>query len=306
MVSSIVDERVLSVSSFRTLLDEETRRLNSLCTHWGDILENDTDARITDSIKGDIRSVVGQAKLVISERFHQFSGLVDNCQFNRGEKKTTQMDLRGFWEMIYCQVEDVNQKFMALEKQKQSNWEQEDEMKKTSTTILTTTSRKRTCQGQSQASYKATASSGLKALIAAKRKKVSKSVDESKFPDTVTKRDRECGETSENPSSPEKTFDGGFFKIKSPFPQLSQVSSSRITRSAGCFRSMRRTEVSESAKRMSGLVSPFVSQLARRSLITGNVSVRKSSLFDEMDEEEKDDTNKENFSKEFWHFKKYC
>ena len=187
--------------------------------------------------------------------------------------------------MIYCQVEDVNQKFMALEKQKQSNWEQEDEMKKTSTTTLITTSRKRTGQGQSQASYKATASSGLKALIAAKRKKVSKSVDESKFPDTVTKRDRECGETSENPSSPEKTFDGGFFKIKSPFPQVPQVSPSRITRSAGqitthnvmpscniflgCFRSVRRTEVSESAKRMSGLVSPFVSQLARRSLITG-------------------------------------
>ena len=38
---------------------------------------------------------------------------------------------------------------------------------------------------------------------------------------------------------------------------------------SGCFRTVRRTEVSESAKRMSGLVSPFVSQLARRSLNIG-------------------------------------
>ena len=64
----------------------------------------------------------------MSERFHQFSGLVDNCEFDRGEKKTTTMDLRGFWEMIYYQVEDVNQKFEALEKQRQSNWIQEEEL----------------------------------------------------------------------------------------------------------------------------------------------------------------------------------
>ena len=37
-----------------------------------------------------------------------------------------------------------------------------------------------------------------------------------------------------------------------------------------------------------------------------NESVRKSSLFDDMDEVENDETNKENHSNEFWHFKKYC
>ena len=38
------------------------------------------------------------------ERFSQFSGLVDNCEFKQGEKETTFMDLKGFWEMIYFQV----------------------------------------------------------------------------------------------------------------------------------------------------------------------------------------------------------
>ena len=225
--------------------------------------------------------MVGQAKLVMSERFHQFSGLVDNCEFDRGEKKTTTMDLRGFWEMIYYQVEDVNQKFEALEKQRQSNWIQEEELdnlKSSTPTHAATTSRKRS--SKSQVTTKATASSGLKALIAAKRKKVPKD----DVPEIVV---QESDKASEDPCSPEKTFDGGFFKIKSPFPQLTQVSPSRITRSAGqttylttppgyhakflsgCFRTVRRTEVTDSAKRMSGLVSPFVSQLARRSLNIG-------------------------------------
>ena len=51
-----------------------------------------------------MRSVIGQGRLVMAERFAQFSGLVDNCEFKQGEKETTCMDLKGFWEMIYFQV----------------------------------------------------------------------------------------------------------------------------------------------------------------------------------------------------------
>ena len=51
-----------------------------------------------------MRSVIGQGRLVMAERFVQFGGLVDNCEFEQGEKKTTCMDLKGFWEMIYFQV----------------------------------------------------------------------------------------------------------------------------------------------------------------------------------------------------------
>ena len=48
--------------------------------------------------------MIGQGRLVMAERFNQFSGLVDNCEFKQGEKETTCMDLKGFWEMIYFQV----------------------------------------------------------------------------------------------------------------------------------------------------------------------------------------------------------
>ena len=42
--------------------------------------------------------------LLMNERFKQFNGLVDNCEFKRGEKETTVTDLQGFWDMIYFQV----------------------------------------------------------------------------------------------------------------------------------------------------------------------------------------------------------
>lgn len=51
-----------------------------------------------------IRTAVGQTRLLMGERFKQFEGLVDNCEFKRGEKETTCTDLDGFWDMINFQV----------------------------------------------------------------------------------------------------------------------------------------------------------------------------------------------------------
>lgn len=59
----------------------------------------------TNIVQGQIRTVIGQAQLIISQRFKQFSGLVDNCEFKLGEKETTCTDLQGFWDMIYFQVQ---------------------------------------------------------------------------------------------------------------------------------------------------------------------------------------------------------
>ena len=53
--------------------------------------------------------------------------------------------------------------------------------------------------------------------------------------------------------------------------------------------------MTESAKRVSGLISPYVCQIAKRAVNTERLSpVRRSSLFDEdFDEEEDDDMNKD-------------
>jgi len=55
-------------------------------------------------VGGCIRTVIGQAELLMAERFKQFAGLVDNCEFGTGQKEVTTDDLQGFWDMIYFQV----------------------------------------------------------------------------------------------------------------------------------------------------------------------------------------------------------
>lgn len=49
-------------------------------------------------------TAVGQTRLLMKERFGQFSGLVDDCELGRGEKITTCTDLQGFWDMVFYQV----------------------------------------------------------------------------------------------------------------------------------------------------------------------------------------------------------
>lgn len=101
-----------------------------------------------------MRTAVGQARLLMKERFKQFGGLVDDCEFARGEKITTCTDLQGFWDMVYFQVggrwprgcflrwrthrgqgfilsplswqvEDVNKKFEALKDAESRGWAEE-------------------------------------------------------------------------------------------------------------------------------------------------------------------------------------
>ncbi|CAN7984842.1 unnamed protein product [Ixodes hexagonus] len=110
----------LTVSYFRGLLEGETKRLLGLCERWDGVLES--TAEINDEAQGSIRTTTGQARLLMNQRFAQFSGLVDNCEKRTGEKEITCEDLQGFWEMVYFQVEDVNKKFDSLAKLQESNW----------------------------------------------------------------------------------------------------------------------------------------------------------------------------------------
>lgn len=119
---------VQSVDRFRSIVEYESKTLESLCEKWSEILEETTshshdsnegggnvDELDPEELFGSIRSTIGQAKLLMSQRFKQFSQLIDNCEFNTGQHPTRLDDLAGFWEMISYQVEDVQQKFKHLD-----------------------------------------------------------------------------------------------------------------------------------------------------------------------------------------------
>ncbi|XP_075557015.1 disks large-associated protein 5-like [Dermacentor variabilis] len=111
----------LAPAHFRGLVEEETKRLTSMCRYWETVAASEPD--VSEDAQGYIRSATGQAKLLITERFAQFTGLIHICENNVGEKKTTCEDLQGFWDMVYLQVEDVQKKFDQLTKMQENAWQ---------------------------------------------------------------------------------------------------------------------------------------------------------------------------------------
>ncbi|KAG2464117.1 CCG2 protein, partial [Polypterus senegalus] len=115
------EETLHDVLYFRRVIQQETDRLTHLCVCWECKTEGDG---IPEEVGDQIRTTVGQARLLMVERFKQFAGLVDNCEFKRGEKETTCTDLEGFWDMVYYQVEDVSKKFSHLSKLEENGWKE--------------------------------------------------------------------------------------------------------------------------------------------------------------------------------------
>uniref|UniRef100_A0A4W4FAZ5 Discs, large (Drosophila) homolog-associated protein 5 n=2 Tax=Electrophorus electricus TaxID=8005 RepID=A0A4W4FAZ5_ELEEL len=110
------------VSYFRAVMASETERLTGLSELWETRFD---DSSVPEEMRDQMRTAVGQARLLMKERFGQFRGLVDDCDLGRGEKITTCSDLQGFWDMVYFQVEDVNKKFNALKEAESRGWHEE-------------------------------------------------------------------------------------------------------------------------------------------------------------------------------------
>jgi len=299
--SESVEEDEKNVGYFRNLLLKETERLSDLGTTW----ENEISAsnNIDEETEGSIRSVVGQARLIMKERFSQFSGLVDNCEFKRGEKETTLTDLTGFWEMIYIQVEDVDKKFALLEKLKSNDWVTPETVK---------VEKKKKVVKSRSTSAKSKASSGVKEMIAAKRKAMSEKTKDSveivaeeteppkleektettketrraTVKEMIAKKRAELANKKKNSSTDDenvKTFDGGFFKLKSPVvtPSISERSSSKKTASRSSGDKLRRSVLTESARRVSGLLlSPYLSKVGKKSDVMSSSSPSPSPQLD--------------------------
>lgn len=138
-MSSSHSQDQLSVDHFRQILSNETTTLTGLCEQWSKVLEsrsancgenNNLSSPCTpegdeeqnkeeEETLGAIRTTIGQAKLLMSQRFKQFSKLIDDCENNTGERPTRLTDLLGFWEMISYQLDDVLKKFQSLEEKSQ-------------------------------------------------------------------------------------------------------------------------------------------------------------------------------------------
>ncbi|XP_030922007.1 disks large-associated protein 5 isoform X3 [Geospiza fortis] len=191
------------VPYFRNILRTETERLLSQCLQWEGNLELD----IPEDAKDLIRTTVGQTRLLIGERFKQFEGLVDNCEFKRGEKETTCTDLDGFWDMVNFQIEDVNKKFDNLVKLQDNEWQPLDVPSKAVV-------KKKAVPGavpkaKLEAAARAAARSRLASVKAAMRDRKKQGGD------------AEGTQQERLPEAEKVVFEAGFFRIESPVKNFS-------------------------------------------------------------------------------------
>uniref|UniRef100_A0A673L3R3 Disks large-associated protein 2-like n=1 Tax=Sinocyclocheilus rhinocerous TaxID=307959 RepID=A0A673L3R3_9TELE len=106
-------------SWFMQLLRTETKKMEGWCKELeGEAEEND----LSEEILGKIRSAVGSAQLLMSQKFQQFYWL---CQQNLDPSampRPTSQDLAGFWDLLQLSIDDVTSKFNELLKIKSNDW----------------------------------------------------------------------------------------------------------------------------------------------------------------------------------------
>lgn len=193
------------VPYFRNILQSEREKLITYCLEWDKKLQLD----IPDDVKDLIHLAVGQTRLLMKERFKQFEGLVDNCEYKVGEKETTCTDLDGFWDMINFQIVDVKQKFNNLTKLEENGWQNN----KTSKKLL----RKKVVssiasQPKKDDSARIAARNRLAAIKNAMREKI-KQEKQAEMANSVM------------PKEVDKiVFDAGFFRVESPVKSFSGLS----------------------------------------------------------------------------------
>ncbi|XP_078030025.1 disks large-associated protein 2 isoform X3 [Epinephelus lanceolatus] len=107
-------------SWFMQLLHNETKRLEGWCKE----MEREAEEHdLTEEILGKIRSAVGSAQLLMSQKFQQFYWL---CQQNLDPSampRPTSQDLAGFWDLLQLSIDDVTAKFDELQQIKSNQWQ---------------------------------------------------------------------------------------------------------------------------------------------------------------------------------------
>ncbi|XP_069476948.1 disks large-associated protein 1 isoform X4 [Ambystoma mexicanum] len=108
---------------FLKLLQAEKDRMEGWCQQME---REEQENHLPDDILGKIRSAVGCAQLLMSQKFHQFRELCDENLDPNAHPRPTSQDLAGFWDMLQLSIENISMKFDELHQLKANNWKQMD------------------------------------------------------------------------------------------------------------------------------------------------------------------------------------
>ncbi|XP_059384431.1 disks large-associated protein 4 isoform X1 [Carassius carassius] len=104
---------------FQKLLQAETERMEAWCQQ----MEQETkDKPLSEEVLGKVRSAVGSAQLLMSQKFKQFQGLCEQNLDASAQPRPTAQDLAGFWDLLQLSIEDISMKFDELHLLKSNDW----------------------------------------------------------------------------------------------------------------------------------------------------------------------------------------
>ncbi|XP_026093163.1 disks large-associated protein 4-like isoform X1 [Carassius auratus] len=104
---------------FQKLLQAETERMEAWCQQ----MEQETkDKTLSEDVSGKVRSAVGSAQLLMSQKFQQFLGLCEQNLDASAQPRPTAQDLAGFWDLLQLSIEDISLKFDELHLLRSNDW----------------------------------------------------------------------------------------------------------------------------------------------------------------------------------------
>ncbi|KAM8823454.1 disks large-associated protein 1 isoform 3-T3 [Spinachia spinachia] len=104
---------------FLKLLRAETERMEGWCRQME---QEEVENELPDEILGKIRSAVGSAQLLMSQKFQQFRELCEENLNPNAHPRPVSQDLAGFWDMLQLSIENISLKFDELHQLKANNW----------------------------------------------------------------------------------------------------------------------------------------------------------------------------------------
>uniref|UniRef100_A0A2K6DRJ0 DLG associated protein 4 n=1 Tax=Macaca nemestrina TaxID=9545 RepID=A0A2K6DRJ0_MACNE len=105
---------------FLKLLQAETEQLEDWCCQMDKEAEENN---LSEEVSGKVLSVVGNAQLLMSQKFQQFRGLCEQNLNPDANPCPTAQDLAGFWDLLQLSIEDIRMKFDELHHLKANSWQ---------------------------------------------------------------------------------------------------------------------------------------------------------------------------------------
>lgn len=120
-------EQAADGQGFKIILDLLTKQLEEHVSQANTLIENnEKTAELSESIEENLRVAIGRTQLLLNKRFKQFREQLERHLHPIVDQKPTKIDdLRGLWDLIEMQLDDLRRCFSLIEQCRLNNWQQQ-------------------------------------------------------------------------------------------------------------------------------------------------------------------------------------